>query len=691
MVAALALCMPEIPDHAARRRQHGLAAAVGASLLVGAPAMAQPATAPTPDIVPDLTAELPSLDPVQPAEPVPPPAPILPPAELAQPLQPLGSITPPPPAPPTPDVDLPDIRYRLVINGLDAVGLEDRFRDLSALLEDGRRAGSAAQVSARADADVQLATNLLRSEGYYDAVASAVVGPLPGEDGQLLATITATPGPRYRFGEIVVTGAPLASEPQVLAREALTLAPGDPIVAAAVEAGEANVALRLPEQGYPFAEVGQRDILLDDADTTGDYRLPVSAGNKARFGGFRVAGDPVFDVDHIAILPRFAPGEIYDSRKVNDLRQALVATSLLATVAVEPVASGVIDAQGVETVDLVVRQTRGPARNLAANAGYGTGEGIRISGTWTHRNLFPPEGALVAGIVAGTNEQSVRGQFIRSNAGQRDRAFQLGASIARQRYEAFNAEQINLNASLARVSTPLWQKRWTWSLGAELIASRETLFDPAAASRDRGTFLIAALPTQLGYDRSDSLLDPTRGFRLNLRASPEAQRRAKNALGGGEFDGYGRFLFEASAYYPVTSAIVIAGRARVGSIIGAPRDDIAPSRRLYAGGGGSVRGFGFQELGPRDADNRPLGGRSLTEFALEARYRFGNFGIVPFIDAGRLGQASTPSLSGMRYGVGIGGRYYTNFGPMRIDVATPINRRPGESRITLYISIGQAF
>jgi translocation and assembly module TamA len=676
-----------------RLLSRGLPFAVLARLLLGAAPIAAQVTPPgpnlAPDLVPDLAAQLPPLSPVALTEPKPPPAPIIPTDALMQPLQPLGSVAIPDAAPPSPDVDLPDIRYRLVINGLDAIGLEGRFRDLSALLQEGRTAGSAAQVSARADADVQLAENLLRSEGYYDGTASAVVGPLPGEDGVLLATITVAPGPRYQFGDITIVGGadtPLAAEPRALAREALTLTPGDPIVATAVEAAEASVALRLPEQGYAFVEVGQRDILLDDVDASGDYTLPVTAGNKARFGGFRVAGDPVFDIDHIAILPRFEAGEIYDSRKVNDLRQALIATSLLSTVAVEPVATGQVDALGVETVDLLVRQTRAPARNLAANAGYGTGEGIRVSGTWTHRNLFPPEGALVAGIVAGTNEQSVRGQFIRSNAGQRDRAFQIGASVARQRYEAFNAEQINLGASLARVSTPLWQKRWTWSLGAELIASRETLFDPEAASRGRGTFLIAALPTQIGYDRSDNLLDPTRGYRLNLRASPEAQRR-----GGGAFDSYGRFLFEASAYYPVTSTLVVAGRARLGNIIGAPRDDIAPSRRLYAGGGGSVRGFGFQELGPRDAENRPIGGRSLTEFALEARYRFGNFGIVPFIDAGRVGEASTPSLSGMRYGVGIGARYYTNFGPMRIDVATPINRRPGESRITLYISIGQAF
>ena len=138
-------------------------------------------------------------------------------------------------------------------------------------------------------------------------------------------------------------------------------------------------------------------------------------------------------------------------------------------------------------------------------------------------------------------------------------------------------------------------------------------------------------------------------------------------------------------------SFTLAARARLGSIIGAARDDIAPSRRLYSGGGGSVRGFGFQQLGPKDANDNPIGGRSLTEFAFEARYRFGNYGIVPFLDAGRVGETSMPSLSGMRYGAGIGARYYTNFGPMRFDIATPLGRKPGESKVAIYISIGQAF
>jgi translocation and assembly module TamA len=136
----------------------------------------------------------------------------------------------------------------------------------------------------------------------------------------------------------------------------------------------------------------------------------------------------------------------------------------------------------------------------------------------------------------------------------------------------------------------------------------------------------------------------------------------------------------------------VAARARLGTIAGAERDRIAPSRRFYAGGGGSVRGFGYQELGPRDpVFDDPIGGRSLAEFALEARIRVGNFGIVPFVDAGNIYTSELPKLDDLRFGAGIGVRYHSRFGPIRVDVGTPIDRRSGESRIAVYVSLGQAF
>jgi len=104
-----------------------------------------------------------------------------------------------------------------------------------------------------------------------------------------------------------------------------------------------------------------------------------------------------------------------------------------------------------------------------------------------------------------------------------------------------------------------------------------------------------------------------------------------------------------------------------------------------------VRGFGYQNIGPLDVTGDPVGGRSLAEFSLEARVRFGNFGVVPFLDAGNVYSSAVPKMTGLRYGAGIGVRYHTNFGPIRVDLGTPINRRKGDARLAVYVSLGQAF
>jgi translocation and assembly module TamA len=152
---------------------------------------------------------------------------------------------------------------------------------------------------------------------------------------------------------------------------------------------------------------------------------------------------------------------------------------------------------------------------------------------------------------------------------------------------------------------------------------------------------------------------------------------------------------DASAYHPVGRRIVAAGRVRVGTIVNADIFSIAPTRRFYAGGGGSVRGYGYQKLGPRDADGDPTGGRSLAEFALEGRVRVnafgGKFGIVPFLDGGALGSAGVGALDDWQFGAGLGIRYYSSFGPIRIDVGTPLNPRTGDGRIAVTVSLGQAF
>jgi translocation and assembly module TamA len=687
-----------------------LTALAGAALVVSPAAMAQQ-PAPTADpgppagddepIVPDSEFEdaLPPLDPElsRPLEPIDPAAPPFPPVPgpvedaplgdpaLTEPLPPLSSSdVEPTPLDPSEEEGAGEpvrIRYTVNVEGLEETGLEDRFRDLSALEDARGDAVNGAMIAARAEEDELLVVRLLRSEGYYDAIAASAIEQLADPPGTLRVTITAAPGPLYSFGEIRIIGA--ATEPPTLVREALQIESGRPIIASEVEAGEANVMLRLPQHGYPFPEIGLRDIELNPETRLGAYTLPVDPGPRARFRRFTTEGDLAFSADHVEVLSRFDRDDLYDRRRVDDLREAMVATRLFDSVTAEPVRTGETAPDGTEYVDVLIRQDAGPPRSIDANAGFSTGEGLRLEGAWEHRNFFRPEGALRIAGIAGTQEQSLNVRFRRNNWHQRDRAILLQLEAGRRDYEAFLGYTARLYGLVTRESTPIWQKRWTYAYGAEILATNEARDGrPQLSLRD--AYFIGGLVGQLGYDRSNSLLDPTRGFRLLGRINPEASLRDGT-------DYYARNLIEGSVYYPFGESFVLAGRARLGSIYGIPRDRLAPSRRFYAGGGGSVRGFGYQELGPRDINNIPLGGRSLSEFAVEGRYRFGNYGVVGFVDAGQVYESQIPTFDSLRFGVGVGGRIYTNFGPVRLDVATPIARREGESRVSLYVSIGQAF
>jgi translocation and assembly module TamA len=348
----------------------------------------------------------------------------------------------------------------------------------------------------------------------------------------------------------------------------------------------------------------------------------------------------------------------------------------------------VVPVQGGRTVDLNVRLEPAPSHTIAGELGYGTGQGARVELSWTDRNFFNPEGAVTLRGVAGTTEQLLAVQFRRSNFGQRDQTLNIQLSASHQKFDAYEAKTVDLAANIERQSNFIWQKKWTWSYGGEWLATDERGVFSAAGVKDTKTFLVAALPLSLGYDGSDSLLDPTRGFRLSARVSPELSSH------GGKF-AYARTQFDASAYHPLSDHVVIAGRIRLGTILGAGVFQIAPSRRFYSGGGGSVRGYGYQQLGPKDQDGDPIGGRGLAEFGLETRIRLkqfgGNFGVVPFFDGGSLTTKSMPDFKDWRLAAGIGVRYYSSFGPIRVDLGLPLNRQKGDGPFAVTVSLGQAF
>lgn len=562
----------------------------------------------------------------------------------------------------------------LGLDGIDATAIRGRFNELSVLKGKDDEA-NVAQIDRRAREDAQLLGELLRAQGYYDATVETEVAP--AGTGRLKVTLTAEPGPLYRFTDVELPGLGEAGAAAPELRESFGVTAKDPVDAGDVLAGQAKLQADLAESGYPFAEVGEPQVTVDHDSRTATLTLQVDPGTPRNFGRVLVGDDPLFSARHILRIARFEPGQPYRASMVDDLRRALIQTGLVSSVRVQPV-----EGATPETVDLRVDLERAPPRTIAGEAGYGTGEGFRVEGSWQHRNFFPPEGAVTVRAVAGTQEQLLSVQLRRNNWRQRDQVLNALVSVSNVERDAYEARTFLLSGGFERLTNILWQKQWTWSLGAELIATDER--DMIDSMMRRRTFFIGALPTRLSYDGSDDLLDPTRGFRLSGRLSPEISFQS------GTF-GYARAQIDASGYWPVGDRAVIAGRIRLGSIAGASADRIAPSRRFYAGGGGSVRGYGYQDIGPRDSNNDPIGGRSLAEFSLEARIRFGDFGVVPFIDGGNIYRSELPDFSGFQYGAGIGVRYHTNFGPIRLDVGTPLNPRPGDARIAVYVSLGQAF
>ena len=573
--------------------------------------------------------------------------------------------------------------YAYAIRGLDetdpvTLAMLTQFRQLSTLEEYQGDPANAAQVDRRARADADLLAELLRAYGYYDGLVTTSVEAAGSAAYQV--TLNAEPGPLYRFARIELPGLETAGEEAAALREAFTLDQDDPVNAAEVEAAQAALAAELGRRGYAFAELAPPEIVVDHESRTATLRLPVQTQGTRRFGRIEVQGTPLFEADHIERIARFDEGDPYRTALVEDLRQALVATGLVSSVTIRP--AGRSDS---DLVDLQVAIEPAPMRTIAGEAGYGTGEGFRAELSWQHRNLLPPEGAVTFRAVAGTREQLVSAVLRRNNFERRDQVLNAQIAVAHVDRPAFDARTFILAAGIERQSNIIWQKDWTWSVGAELAATDERDVDLDSGTTRRRTFFIGALPAYIGYDGSNDLLDPTRGYRLAMRFSPEA------SLQSGSFF-YARAQIDASFYKPVSDTVTLAGRTRLGTIFGASRDRIAPSRRFYAGGGGSVRGYGFQALGPRDPIfDDPIGGRSLAELALEARIRVGNFGIVPFIDAGNISTSPLPRFSDLQVGAGVGVRYHSRFGPIRIDVGTPLNPRSGDPRIAVYVSLGQAF
>ncbi len=567
-----------------------------------------------------------------------------------------------------------------------------RFKALSTVEELESDDETIAQLAARARADQDLLERLLRNYGYYDGqVIRQLSGRRVGEetaDTDPSVRFDILPGPRYDFGEIDLGALDQAPDYETL-RAAFDIQTGQPLYNDKIVEEIALLDTALGEQGYPFAEIEEAELLIDHEELTGDLNLPVQPGGKYVFGEVTSSQPEFLSGKHLGRIARFEPGDTYQRSLEFDLRRAVTATGLVSSVTVTPreVTPPQGDEPGVVAMDVGLEQAK--LRTIAGAVGFGSEDGIKVEASWQHRNLFPPEGALTVRGILGTRERLGSVSFKRSNFKARDQVLTVDAFASDIETEAVDARTVALRGTFERLSNLLFQKPFSWAVGSEVLFTSERNQGVAGVNSPRREFLIGGLFSRATIDGSDDLLDPTSGFRLTGTLAPEVSRS----------EGVASFYFRSEAdatYYQSVGSTVLAGRMRLATIQGASTDDIAPSRRLYAGGGGSVRGYGFQAIGPRDPiTEEPTGGRSLVELSLEARIETGFFDgaleVVPFIDAGSVSTGSTPDFGLIRVGAGVGVRYKTGFGPIRLDVGVPLNPNEFDSPVAVYVSLGQAF
>ena len=586
-----------------------------------------------------------------------------------------------------PEVVAGDFRYSVDVAGLLTLGLESEFRSLSSLWTKRGDDSNLPQINRRVAEDRDLIDQLLRSIGYYGGTTEVTISAATTDSSPVRVSLAIDPGPLYHFDSISVVAPDGAADPAAVVLPLLGVTPGDAINATKVNAAQDALLIRLANAGYPFPKVGKPDIVVDHATRTASLLQSIDLGPRGLFGTIHIAGETQGLSDsHVTTLARFKPGDRYTEAGRDDLRRALIQTGLFGSVTIKPVATETIAADGTQRVDLLITAEAAPVRSISARGGYSTGQGLRAEASWSHRNLFRPEGGFTVRGIAAEREQVLIAEFLRRNFKKRDQLLSARIGISAEQQNAFDATTFSLGVGLARESNIIWQKPWTYSIGAEALVTRQR--DRSAPNDPKSTYYILAFPGNVTWDQSDNLLNPTRGFRLTSRISPEFTLRSGTSVN------YVKTQIEATAYQPFGD-VVLAGRLHFGAIAGASRGRIAPDRRFYAGGGGSVRGFDFQGVGPKDNDGAPTGGNSLSEAAFEVRYRttlFGSdVGLVGFVDAGQVYATSLPKFTDLKVGAGVGLRYYTSFGPVRIDVATPITRAPGDPRIAFYVSIGQAF
>lgn len=521
--------------------------------------------------------------------------------------------------------------------------------------------------------------SLLRSEGYYQYSTDIDVAGSPP-----IATVKVETGPIFTVEnpKIEWLGNPPPSDIVKKANDSLEIKTGDIARAQTVLDAEGRALGSILTAGYADAINQKPQIIVNHETFSLNPTFYFQSGDIVKIGGFSLKGKTRTKEQWVKKISPIKIGTNYDPALIKEYEKRILDTG-----AYEAVSLSLVKIKDIEGIrELEINLTDRARYSVETALSFGTNEGFSFEGKLGRYNNIGRGDSWINRLVWGQIARRIESELRLPHFYSPNLTLSLSLGAFEDDTDAYREKGLDLYSLFTKKYG--LTSYWTIGAAANVANTREPSFLTPNKIIERDYTAISAISSFL-YDKTDNSFNPKTGLKA------DAQLEATSLSGDASLS-YFKLTAQGTKYFALNKekSTVFASRFRIGSIIGATIPELPSGKRLYAGGGGSVRGFEFQGIGPRydDAKNSPVGGLSLIETSLEIRHDFKNkFGLVAFVDAGTLGIKSNPEFSDFKMGAGIGIRYDLGFAPLRIDFGFPINRPKDTAGFQIYIGVGQSF
>lgn len=565
--------------------------------------------------------------------------------------------------------EVESVRYKVKIRGAKDGAVKKAIKESTVTWKQRKRLPSTVgQLRRRVEKDIPAIEAILESRGYYDGTVSTAIDTTRKP---VRVSLDVELGEQYRYGKVDLrfTGPPdeslLKIKPMIRRRKR--------VAAADVFEEQQRILDLMKRRGYPFPVLGKRTVVVDRENRVVDLALVFEPGTLAYFGDVQIEGLERLPPKYIERQLPWRAGDKYDAREVSDFQKKMLGTGLFGTVRIEPQEPG----GRTNAIPIMIRVGERDRRTIRVGVNYSDiGPGAKVY--WEHRSLFGVGEHLETSVSWSPIKYGGEGTLTRPGFLDANQSLVLDLNASVDTPDAYDAKKIQGTGMVVRDFTSKIQ-------GGIGLGYKYSLVEQFSEAEH---YAHVVVPLQAMFDFRNDKLNPVRGAQAFGRTA-----FYEDTIGPDSFlktQAEGRHYSMLWDSFRLSSALRLA----LGNIDGASVETVPADERFYAGGGGSIRGYEYQSVGPK-LDGVPTGGNTMLEFSAELRLQPGRrLGYVAFVDGGTVYNdlLDNDVNRSLRYGAGIGLRWFTTIGPLRADLAYPLNPDATQvERVQFYISLGQAF